>query len=227
MSRRVSINVLPLWAALLPLLTFNVCYLIAAALEHVPSCIPYLDGCTSVSSTGRSTPESLVFKLGMLASAVLLAFVWHRTAAFLRASGQSLLRVSVLRLFAALAVVSLIVYAVTLGMREEEYRALRRIGIDGFAFSNLLTQITFAVLYRPLQTDATKKLFRWLVILCFILPLLGVAAEVAKSFGLPRRATNNAVAWNASLVVAAYYAVVARVWWHHKIASGRPASPSE
>ena len=227
MRRRADIFTLPYGAALLPLVTFNLCYVIAAVHEHVPTCIPYLQGCTSVSSTGRTSPESLIFKAGMLALAVILALVWHRTAGVLRKNGRSALRVGVLRGFAFLAFVSLVTYAVTLGLREEEYRVLRRIGINGFAFSNLLAQISFVVLYRPLQIEVTRTLFRWLIVLCIAVPLLGIAAELAKSLGLPRRATNNVVAWNAFLFVAAYYAVLARVWWHHGISAGRPASPSE
>ena len=227
MFLRVNLHILALSAAILPLLTFNLSYLIAAALQHVPACIPYLEGCTSVSSTGRTAPESLMFKAGMLILAIVLASLWHRTAGFLRTNGQSTLRVSLLRVFAWLSVASLLTYAVTLGMREEEYRALRRIGINGFALGNLLTQISFIVLYRPLRIEATKKLFAWLVVLSIAVLLFGVAAELAKASGLPSRPTNNVVAWNTFLVVAAYYAVLAHIWWHHGISGGRPASPSE
>ncbi len=222
-----NLRFLSLWAAVVPLLTFNVCYLIALAYEHVPACIPYLSGCTSVSSTGRMLPESLIFKAGMLSTAVVLALLWHRSANFLRAGGQTLSRVNMLRLFGFLAATSLTLYAVILGGKGDELRLLRRIGIDGFALSNVAIQIMFIVLYRPIRIVATRKLFRWLVVICVALPLLGIAAEVAKAMGMPRRATNNAVAWNAFVVVSTYYAVVARIWWHHGISVGRPTSPSE
>ena len=214
-----DLRILALWMAVVPLVTFNVSYLIAVAYEHVPACIPYLSGCTSVSSTGRMAPESLVFKAGMLSTVVVVALLWHRSA--------TLLRSNVLRVFGFLAATSLMLYAVILGGKGDELRLLRRIGIDGFALSNLLIQISFIILYRPLRITATQKLFRWLVVLCIALPLLGVAAEVAKAVGMPRRATNNAVAWNAFVVVSAYYAVVARIWWHHGMSGGRPISPSE
>lgn len=70
--------------------------------------------------------------------------------------------------------------------------------------------------------------------LCVALPLLGIAAEVAKWAGAPRHAASNIAAWNALVVASAYYAVIARIWWHHgfpgRLASkpsGRPASPRE
>jgi hypothetical protein len=118
-------------------------------------------------------------------------------------------------------------YAITLGMEDELMQTLRRIGINGFAFGTLFTQVSFVVFYRRLQTDATRRLFLWLVVLCIALPMVGVISEFAKALGAPRRPTNNIAAWNAFLVSSAYYIVLARVWWHHRISAGRPASPSE
>ena len=217
------LRVLPFWAALLPLVTFNASYLIAAALEHVPSCFTYFEGCTSVSSTGRQLPEALFFKTGMVSLAVILLLLWYRTAAFLDAR--------VLRVFATVMVVGLLLYAITLGMQDETMQFLRRVGINGFAFGTLFTQVSFVVLYRPRQTDATRVLFRWLVFLCIALPVVGIISEISKALGAPRRPTNNIAAWNAFLVSSGYYFVLARVWWHHgithRMAAGRPASPSE
>jgi len=228
------LRALPLWAALVPLVTINVCYLIGVALEHLPACIPYISGCTSVSSTGRIAPESLISKAGLLSSAVVLALLWHRCATFLHLGGQTRSRLILLRVFGYLAVLFLALYSVTLGLREDEYRFLRRIGIDGFALSSLLAQVLFIGLYRPMRIDATRKLTRWLIAICIALPLLGIAAEVAKWAGVPRRAANNTVAWNAFVVISAYYAVVGRIWWHHGFSSefritssGRATSPRE
>lgn len=216
---RTKLFVLPLWAALLPLVTFNVSYLIAASYEHVPVCFTYLSGCTSVSSTGRNLPEALIFKTGMLSLAVVLVLTWHRTAVFVNDR--------VLRVFASIMVVGLVVYAITLGMGAEAMQTLRRIGINAFAFGTLFTQVLFVILYRRVPTDASRTLFIWLLVLCIALPLVGVASETAKLLGTPRRMTNNIAAWNAFLVSSGYYLVLARVWWHHSIAAGRPASPKE
>ncbi len=155
----IGMRALPLWAAVIPLATVNVCYLVAVGLEHVPACIPYFSGCTSVSSTGRIAPERFIFLAGMLPSVVILMFFWQRFAMFLTLCGQFGSRV-------------------------------------------------------------------------VILPLLGIAAALAKYAGAPRHAANNIVAWNAFVVASAFYAVVARIWWHHGFSghldnksSGRPTSP--
>jgi len=232
--RANNIRAMPLWAAVIPLVTVNVCYLVAVGLEHVPACIPYLQGCTSVSSTGRMAPESLIFRAGMLPTALVLALFWHSCATFLEFGGQSGSRLVALRVFGIIAALSLMIYALTLGFEENAYRQLRRAGIIGFALSTFAAELLLIVLYRPMRIAGTEKLWRWLIALCVALPLLSISAEVAKWAGVPRRAANNTVAWNAFVVASTYYAVVARVWWHHGFSSrfdirssGRPTSPRE
>jgi len=231
---KFGLRALPLWAALLPFMTFNVCYLVAVSLEHVSACIPYLTGCTSISSTGRIAPESLIFKAGALPSAVIIALFWFRCATFLQVGGQAGTWAIALRVIAVAAGSSLVLHGVTLGLSDAPYPALRRIAIDGFALSSLALQVLFVFAYRPMRSDATRTLFRWLAVLCLALPALGIAAEVAKWVGAPRHAANNIAAWNASAFLCAYYILVGRVWQRHGFCSqfsitsgGRATSPSE
>jgi len=222
-----QLMLLAIAAAVLPFVTFNGSYLIAASLNHVPMCFTYLDGCTSVSSTGRQSPEMFFFKPGVLMLAVALAWHWHRCAGFLGAQGLTAGRAALLRTIAYVSVVALTVYVITLGMPDEQFGKLRRIGTHGFAFSSWILQIVFVVLYRPFRVDATRVLFRWLAAACFGLLLVGIASETAKFLGSPRKPTNNIAAWNAFLMLSAFYAVLARIWWQHYKSAGRPASPSE
>lgn len=235
MTNRVSsLQALPLWAAVVPLVTVNVCYVVAIGLDHLPACIPYLTGCTSVSSTGRIAPESLIFRAGMLPSALIVALFWQRCATFLRLGGQSGSRLVTLQVLGFIAALSLVVYAVTLGFEDNAYRQLRRVGIIGFALGTFTAEVSLIIFYRPMRIATTEKLWRWLIVLCVALPLLSITAEVAKWVGAPRHGANNTVAWNAFLVASAYYAVVARIWWQHGFSSqftitsaGRAASPRE
>ncbi len=237
-----NLRAIPLWAAVVPLITINVCFVIAAGLEHVPSCIPYISGCTSVSSTGRMAPESLIFRAGMLPTAVILVMFWHHCATFLELGGQHGRRLAAFRVLGIVAALSLMVYALSLGFEGNTYRQLRRAGIIGFAVSTFAAEVMFIMAYRPMRIAETEKLWRWLVVLCLALPVLDILSEVLKWAGTPRRATNNTVAWNAFVAASLYYAVVARIWWHHgfggqlrinssaepkNTSTGRPTSPME
>ncbi len=211
----IHMRALPLFAAVVPLGTVVICYLVAVNLGHVPACIPNFSGCTSVSSVGRSVPESLIFRAGMLPTALVLVLFWQRCTTFLALGGQSGVRLVILRILGVIVASSLAIYAVTLGLEDDGYRQLRRAGINGFAISTLMAEVLLITCYRPMRIVATEKLLRWLIILCCALPLLGIAAEVAKWAGVSRHAANNIVAWNAFVVASAYYAVVAQIWRHH------------
>jgi len=218
---------LPLWAALLPLVTFNLCYVIAIAMDHVPACIPYISGCTSASSSGRLPPESWMFKAGMLPLVVLVQLVWWRCARFLECAGTSRGRMSVLRSLGIAAALSLLLYTLTLGVAGDEFRTIRRIGINGFALSNFVAQLIFVVSYRHLHTGRTRAHWQWLAALCVLLPALAIAAELAKWLGAPRHPVNNVVAWNALLLQSLWFVLLARLMADQfgKRLSGRPASP--
>ena len=211
----INLRALPIWAAVVPLVTINVCYLIAVGMEHVPACIPYLSGCTSVSSTGRIAPESLFFRAGMLPTALILAVFWQRCATFLELGGQSGTRLITLRALGVIAALSLTIYALTLGFEDNAYRQMRRIGIIGFALGTFFAEVSFIFLYRPMRTAETERPWRWLIVLCVALPLLSITAEAAKWAGAPKHGADNTVTWNAFVAASAYYAVAARVWWHH------------
>ncbi|MDH3612034.1 MAG: hypothetical protein OES10_02055 [Gammaproteobacteria bacterium] len=230
--KAAEIRALPLWGAVLPLLTINVCYLVAIGLEHLPACVPYLSGCTSVSSTGRLAPESLISKAGMLPGAVIAALFWWHCATFLEIGRQSRFRRMTIRVLGVTAALSLALYSLNLGLRGDEFRLLRRIGIDGFALSNFVAQIMFVVTYRHMRSDATQTLWRWLIALCVAMPAFAIALNLAEQAGVDRHTANNVAAWNAFVVNCAFYAVIYRLWQHHDFPGqsdntsfGRAASP--
>ncbi len=170
----------------------------------------------------------------MLPTALILALFWQRCSIFLELGGQSGARLVALRMLGIIAGLSLIIYALTLGFEENAYRQLRRAGIIGFALSTFAAEVLLIVSYRAMRIAETEKLWRWLVALCVALPLLSIAAELAKWVGAPRHAANNTVAWNAFVVASAFSVVVARLWWYHGFSSRfdirfspRPTSPRE
>ncbi len=115
-----NMRALPLFAAVVPLGTVVICYLVAVSLGHVPVCIPNFSGCTSVSSAGRMLPESLIFRAGMLPTALVLVLFWQRCATFLALGGQSGLRLVMLRILGVVIAMSLAIYAQALPCRAEE-----------------------------------------------------------------------------------------------------------
>lgn len=215
MSQGAFSRTLPLWAALLPLVTINICYLVAIAMNHLPACVPYISGCTSVSSTGRLAPESWVFRAGMLPWALVVWLFWRQCALFLNRHSGHGSRAVAIAVLGTIGPLFLLLYIAALGVPGDDYRLVRRIGIDGFALSNFVAQVLFVIGYGRLAFGVNRSLLRWLVIVCLALPALAAAAEVAKSVGVERHMANNIVAWNAFLLSCWYFVVIYRLWQHH------------
>ena len=225
-----KMQTLLLWAAILPLATINLSYLVAVAMDHVPACITYLTGCTSVSSTGRQAPESYLFRAGMLFGAGFMLIFWWHFAQFRVIGNPTRVRLVVVRALGVGAAVSLVLYATMLGLRGDLQIMLRRTGINGFAVCNYVLQLMFVVYYATSDGLAKRSCVRWLVALCIALPGVGIVSELAKSLGVDRHTANNMAAWNAFVVMALYYGVLYRIWRHHQFdnrSSGLPASPAE
>lgn len=228
-----SVTALALWAALLPLVTIHVCYGVAAMLDHVPLCLPYVTGCTSTSSTGRALPESLLFRAGMIPSAVLVLLFWQRCADFLRTMGGTGTTPVLLRAAGVVAAAFLILYTVTLGLTDDPYRALRRAGINGYFLGNFAAQIALVIGYGRAVTHQRAGSSRWLTGIVIVVPVMALIGEALKVGGVAKNPVNNVVEWNAIVLVCLYYAVVATVWRHHGFAAslhsdssgGQPASP--
>ena len=62
------IRLLPLVTGLLPILAIHISLLVAINAGVIPACFPYIEGCTSISATGRYEPASFIFKPAMMSS---------------------------------------------------------------------------------------------------------------------------------------------------------------
>ena len=218
-SRFLGLAALPYWAAVVPLATITTTYIVAASVEHVAACVPYLTGCTSVSSTGRMAPESLVFRAGLLPAAVILILFWHRCAMFLELHGDRAGRVTGLKILGVILGLSLMLYALTLGFEDGIYPRLRRIGMSGFAIGTFLAELVFIVGYRPRRRDDTMAHWRWLVLLCVALPVFDVISEIVKWAAVDGNSPDHVATWNAFVVASAYYLVAGSIWRRHGFVS--------
>ena len=70
-TQEPQVSVMPLgWAAaLLPLVTIHVCFLVSVFEGHIDLCFPYWEGCSSISRAGRHGTAYFLFKGGMMPAA--------------------------------------------------------------------------------------------------------------------------------------------------------------
>ena len=122
---------IPLLAAALPLVAMFGALWIGIASDTFPPCFPPLDGCMSISATGRKPPGSFLFRAVMLPHALLLAFLWYLTVLWLRSLDADLRRSTTTAILVSGLVgsLALIVYVTFLGTKEPFYEFMRRVGI--------------------------------------------------------------------------------------------------
>lgn len=211
---------LPLFIGLVPLIGVHVAYLIAVDYGYLQLCLPYLEGCTSISGTGRYPPASFLFKAVEMAMAVALPVFWYFSVKWLRAlnpgwHGHAVWSIFLSGLIGALA---LIVYVTFLGTKEPFYEFMRRFGIYfyflGTALAQLFLAVSFRGIARGLPDRELSRLATAMLVLCLMPFALGILNLVQKSV-FPYEVADrleNSIEWVASLVMQAYFLVVFLAW---------------
>ena len=211
-----NIAIIPLLTALLPIVGVNIAYIIAVSLDHVPSCFVYIEGCTTISSTGRAAPESLWFRATMIPSAVLTIICWRMIGGWLQClEKESYKGSATIQTLGILAGAFLILYTVALGFIGPEYAIQRRIGVTLFFGFTFLAQ---AFLAQRLWIFANKnpdlyplKLARLKISLCWFILIVGlISIPVSNLIGTNK--PENIVEWNFSVLVYSYFLLVYWGW---------------
>ena len=200
-------RIIPLIISLVPLLTINISFLIAASLEHIPSCFPYLDGCTSISSTGRQPPENYVFRAAMMPVAVFMALYWVLNYHWLRVLGDKVRwpRIAIL-ILGIVAAIFLISYTTVLGAIGEIYQTQRRIGVTVFFSFTFLAQLILTSrlweLKKKYALDSLGQVPETQLLLCSTMLLLGL---ISIPLSIITPGADNIIEWNFALLVNMHY----------------------
>lgn len=204
-------------AGLLPLLTIYIAYFIAMYLGHVPACIPNLDGCTSISSTGRQVPESLFFRAMMIPSAVLMALFWISYRQWLiKQSGNKTLQHDVVVYLGLVSTIFLVTYTVALGFIGEMYALQRRIGVTIYFSCSLLAQLlTTNLIWKLVKHGGLNLrggLHQCLLVIGILMVVTGLALTPLALLFPGQSRSDNIIEWNYAILIALFYVVSARIW---------------
>lgn len=211
---------LPLWPLPLAitvtfLLAVHAAYALSVRDGWVPACIPYLEGCVSISRAARHGAGNLLFKWLVIPCAGLHAVVWWLSARWLRgAVDASSARAAMLGL-GGVSAIALAVYAVFLGSQGEIYGFLRRYGVTVYFGFGFLAQLLLLRVAR--KQMAIAQGLRWtMAVICVWMLLLGVAnvvAGVALDEAALRDRVENALEWQLGLLLVDWFALLALAWW--------------
>ena len=214
----LSLSWIALWTGLLPFVVINVAYLGSALGGHIPLCIPYVEGCTSISSSGRYGLAYFWFKAGMIPAAVLLAFYWALAYRWLLQLGDEVAVASrSVFILGVLSATFLVLYAVFLGSKGDFYNLMRRYGVNlYFSLSGLAQIVLLSRLVKLRKAGARKipgDLLRIKLLLLIALLVIGLASIPITNFlYVDKHRPRNVVSWNFALLMVSYYVVSWRMW---------------
>ena len=202
----MAIRFLPLVTGLAPLIGVNLAYWIGVQYDNLPSCNPYIDGCTSISSTGRYPPGDRLFRAVMLPQAAWLILSWHFSAAWLKTLGQSRVRAATVEVAGLVGAAALIIYVSYLASNDPFYEIMRRYGIYLYFLGTVVAQIVVTLSLRP---SALKKTMLWIVALPF---LLGIYNLVQKTYISDLNSIENRIEWIVSVLMQAWFIALFVAW---------------
>ena len=214
---------LALFITFLPLFAINVAYFISASAELVPSCIPYIEGCTSISRAARRGDAIFVFRATMIAQAVLLMWYWRFAQCWLdklRAHGGVVKGGKSTRIMCYLGVVGaffLILYANYLGTSGDIYRFMRRYGVlFYFTFTPLAQMIMLNQLYKirkmAPELNINSGVLRYQFIVLIMTLLMGLSSVFLSYAGISSFERQNIIEWNYALLIIAFFGGSIVMW---------------
>lgn len=200
------------FTALLPIAAVHLAYLLSINAGDVPACVPYWEGCTSISRAGRFGLANHLFKALMLPYATLLMLFWGLCWLWLRELRHDAPRRSVTILALGLvAALFLILYVTFLGVEGPIYQWLRRYGITvHFSFS-VLAQMLVCALLTPV-TRLSIALRRTMLVFAGLLLVLGLASIPLQHLVDDRDRAVNALEWTYTLLMGLFYGLIGTAW---------------
>lgn len=200
---------------LLPSTAVLVTYWISSALGEVPACIPFFEGCTSISGAARRDPSIHVFRAVMLPTATVIGAYWLLVRAWLGHlgdTGGSRDWISALGLIGALF---LVLYVVFLGTDGRAYELMRRYGVIVYFAFTALAELVLAGRLHGLPAAVKSQVGGGVIgtKLGFgaAMLLLGLANIPAANF-FPEIPLDNVIAWNFALLMHGYFGLTAIAW---------------
>jgi len=204
----------------MPIIAIHLSLLIAIDAGSIPACIPYIEGCVSISAAGRYPPASFLFKAVMMAESVVMIAYWLFNVAWLNSleklhdiqsnGGTS---IGVLGAGGALF---LMLYITFLGTQEPFYELMRRFGIYFYFALTIIAQILLAVkskqLGNALQMSSVVRNAKIQLGLATVPFALGVLNLTLKATLADPGPAENVIEWIFALLMHAYFVLSYFSW---------------
>lgn len=211
-------STLAVFMTLIPLIASNIAYIMSASAGHIPWCIPYIDGCTTVSRAARSGDTIFFFRALMMAYSILLLWFWAYAYQWLKILNGKVTRSSHIILWlGVIGALFLIVYIDFLGTTGEVNRFMRRFGIIiFFTFTPLAQLLMLNQHYNHFWNNRRPvlniKVLRYQLIILLLMLFIGIVSVVLGLTQTKTYESENIVEWNYSFLLCMYFGGMVFLW---------------
>jgi hypothetical protein len=216
--RRELMHTVPiaLLAWLVPSAAVLITYFVSASLDQVPTCIPFFEGCTSISGAARRDPSIHIFRAMMLPTATVIAAYWLLVRTWLGHLGETGPGRNLITTLGLIGALFLVLYVVFLGTDGRAYELMRRYGVTVYFAFTALAQLVLATRLHGLPARMKAEVGRGVIgaKVTFGAVMLGLGLlNIPTANFYPELQIDNIIAWHFALLMHGYFGLTAIAWW--------------
>ena len=209
---------LALIITVLPFLASHAVYLLSAYQGFIPWCLPYIDGCTTISQAARSGNSIFIYRATMMVYGVLLIWFWIYAQHWLNLLYGSSTKIARIILWLGIVgAIFLIIYIDFLGTTGEVNRFMRRYGIMVFFTFTPLAQLLllkqhFNILPSLPEGTLKPRVLQYQLVVLLLMLLIGIISTSLDATQSKTYESENIVEWTFSLLLNLYFIGMIFIW---------------
>ena len=225
-----QIRIISVWIFIITFVSLNLCLLISVnghllqgtifqvdPMGRSAFTVPYIDGSVSISRTARTFPAYLIFKPGMLITAILLVKYWRANNKLIQTINNDFSKNKYFLFFGVASAVCLIIHSLLLGIKFDVdlYKFFRRFILLAFIIFELVAQgmliNNIIKVKNKIAGTINGKILTLKIFVVTVLVIVGV-------FSLPILSSSghvhfkHALEWNYFLGVIVFYLFTFMFW---------------
>ena len=201
-----------------PLLASNGAFLLSASEGLISWCMPYIDGCTTISNAGRSGDTIFYYRALVFPYSVLLLLFWLYSKKWLDLlNGHSTKAALSMMWLGVIGSIGLLIYIDFLGTTGEINNLMRRMGAALYFILIPLAQCLmlyqhYKILRNRPDESINIKVLQYQFVIVLLMTIIAVASIFIVMTGNDTSEIENIVEWNFSLLVNLYSAGMILIW---------------
>jgi len=229
-----QIRYISIWIFFIPVVVLNLCLFISVnghllqgtifqvdAIGRSAFTIPYIDGGTSISRSSRTYPQYLLFKPGMIITAILLIKYWISNNVLIKKINNEEIGNRFFLYFGIGSAIFLFLHSIFLGINFELdfYKLFRRFILLGFIIFEIIAQALLVIsifkIKSKIENLINKKILFIKIILVSVLILVAIISIPilnSREYSLFK----HALEWNYFLGVISFYLLTFLFWKNYK-----------